>query len=249
MRSDRPRGLLAFVWAVAALLTACAPAPRAAAPTPPGATIERIQTSDGLTLDARLFAADADRVVILMHGYPERQADWFETAGWLQSQGYSALTFDFRGYGASEGERQAEALEEDALSAVRFAGQRGYDHVVLLGGAMGGAAAIAAAAEDAAVDGVFALSPPTRFAALDTATALAAVRSPLVVVAAREDTSAAESVEWLMEQTRLRPSQVVQVDGAETGGQLMRSPQAAEVRAHLLTFLADVAGQPSEATR
>ena len=103
-----------------------------AAPTPDAAT-EVIRTADGIDLDARLFAADPDRVVILLHMYQTNQESWFPTARLLRDRGYSALTLDFRGYGASSGDVDPDYATRDIEAAVSFLHGRGYEHVVLVG--------------------------------------------------------------------------------------------------------------------
>jgi alpha-beta hydrolase superfamily lysophospholipase len=72
----------------------------------------------------------------------------------LVPQGYAALSFDYRGFGASEGERGRLAPQdwvEDVRAAVSYMTSRpeiDADRIALLGWALGGGVAIAEAADD-----------------------------------------------------------------------------------------------------
>jgi uncharacterized protein len=127
--------------------------------------------ADGLRLDADLhLPGDASRgtsppVLIAASGYqglkvlhPER----FARA--LTPRGYAVLTFDYRGFGASEGERGRLAPQdwtEDVRAAVdRLSGSELVDakRIGLLGWALGGGVAIAEASEDPRVRAVAAIN-------------------------------------------------------------------------------------------
>jgi pimeloyl-ACP methyl ester carboxylesterase len=236
-------------WLVVALLltvlgTACRGDPVGADVTPgplADATTETITTEDGLHLDARLFAADPSHLVILLHMYPANQESWFDTARMLRDRGISALTLDFRGYGASEGEIEPGHIDRDVRGALAFAHDRGYEHVVLVGASMGGTAAIVTAAADP-VDGVMTLSAPEQFRGLDAEQAVKSVRVPLALVASEGDTSAAQSLETFEDETHIDPQWVLLADGHAHGTDLLTSPAAPAVDRLLTDFLGHVWG-------
>ncbi len=205
----------------------------------PDATTETVTTEDGLRLDARLFAADPDRVVILLHMYQANQESWFETARTLRDRGISALTLDFRGYGASEGEVEPGDIDRDVRAALAFARARGYEHIVLAGASMGGTAAIVTAAGEE-VDGVLTLSAPQRFRSLDADSAVKDVQAPLALIAARGDTSAEQAIESFEARTRADGRRTLLVEGRAHGTQLLTSPESQEVMQLLFEFLEDV---------
>lgn len=68
-----------------------------------------IQTADGVDLQGYWYAAQNRKdnapppVVMLLHSLGETatKTEWQELAGFLQKNGYSVLSFDFRGHGAS----------------------------------------------------------------------------------------------------------------------------------------------------
>jgi hypothetical protein len=127
--------------------------------------------ADGLRLDADLhLPADADMsapppVLVAASGYqglkvlhPER----FARA--LTPRGYAVLTFDYRGFGASEGERgrlTPQDWAEDVRAAVdRLSGCElvDADRIGLLGWALGGGVVIAEASDDPRVRAVAAVN-------------------------------------------------------------------------------------------
>ena len=209
--------------------------------------IETIPTEDGLDLDARLFPAASSvpdrgkRIVILLHMYAADQRGWFAFAGELQAFGIDALTLDFRGFGASSGEKDPGETDRDVRAAVAFARGRGYERIVLVGASMGGTAAIVAAA-DTPVDGVVALSAPVEMRSLDAEAVVAAVRAPLTLVAAEGDLSAAESLRDLAERAGLRDDEVLLTPGRAHGTDLLATPAGERVRAWVLGFLERVWG-------
>ncbi|GAB3300531.1 alpha/beta hydrolase [Parasphingorhabdus pacifica] len=123
--------------------------------------------SSGLRLDADLHLPDDGGagapypVVIPSSGYqglkvihPER----FARA--LTARGYAVLAFDYRGFGASEGERGRlipQEWAEDLRAAVDRASivdELDADHIGLIGWGMGGGVVVAEAAEDPRVSAV-----------------------------------------------------------------------------------------------
>ena len=68
---------------------------------------------------------------------------WFSFAEDLAEAGFSALPFNFRGYGASEGD--GFAVDTDVVAAVDFVVSLGAERVYVVGASMGGTGAVAAA--------------------------------------------------------------------------------------------------------
>jgi pimeloyl-ACP methyl ester carboxylesterase len=103
-------------------------------------------TSDGLTLEGRVFPAGGIWVV-LGHMRPADMTSWFAFAGQLKAAGYSALAYNNRNYGNSD---RADVLDvgTDALAAVAFVRSQGAAQVFYFGASMNGAAALYVAAEE-----------------------------------------------------------------------------------------------------
>lgn len=117
---------------------------------------------DNLLLSGWLLKApdDQGRLIIMVHGHnsarDNKGAGLFFIAQGLVERGFSVLSFDLRGYGASEGERFSLAYfeQQDVRGAVRFAQERGFAHIGVLGYSMGAASTLLAAADEPAVQAV-----------------------------------------------------------------------------------------------
>jgi pimeloyl-ACP methyl ester carboxylesterase len=64
-------------------------------------------------------------------------------AGSFAAEGYSSLSIDFRGYGNSTAPTTNEKYR-DILAAIKYLSERGYLQINIIGGSMGGAAALEA---------------------------------------------------------------------------------------------------------
>jgi len=119
----------------------------APATIPAGPETVHFPTTDGLTLEGTVFPA-GPTWVLLAHMYPADMTSWFEFAAALQDAGYSALAYNNRGYGASEGGRDLIDVGADARAAAAFARSRGAGAVFFFGASMNGAAALFLGAEE-----------------------------------------------------------------------------------------------------
>jgi len=118
----------------------------------------QIRTVDGVRLSVRVQAptgetaraSHADVAVVVVHGFTASAGDANVDAVMvaLSDAGYTAITYDARGHGASEGESTLGVLEQhDVAAAVKLA--RDYaSRVVLVGTSMGGIAVLRHAAEE-----------------------------------------------------------------------------------------------------
>ena len=111
-------------------------------------------SKDGTKLTGLWFPADAEKAkgtIIHFHGNAQNMTSHYKYSAWMSSFGYNVFTFDYRGYGASEGvARSMKAAVEDseaALQAVLEMPGVDPDKIILFGQSLGTAMAIAAAAE------------------------------------------------------------------------------------------------------
>lgn len=110
-----------------------------------------IVMSQGCQLVAMLHKVDADKIVVMCHGFGGNKIEdkrlFVEAARDFARHGYNALRFDFYGSGDSDGEFKDTLMSRhitnvhDVLAWVQ---DQGYCHVALLGISMGAAAAILA---------------------------------------------------------------------------------------------------------
>ena len=121
--------------------------------------------SEGLEIHGVLHdpAAAKSRVVVFCHGAFEFQENWFDYAGRMKAEGWSAFTFDFAGHGRSQGLRSLVNLRvwaynlRDALTTLQ---NRGYGPFAVVGWGVGGSAVLLAAAHDRRIECVTNLSTP-----------------------------------------------------------------------------------------
>lgn len=111
----------------------------------------KFQSNDGLTLNGYFYPNLSSRKVLVMcHGFHGAAHDSHEAALEVQAAGYNALTFDFRGCGASGGNRTSVGFWEvnDVIGAVEYVKTRSEvdpEKIAVFGYSMGGATAIMAA--------------------------------------------------------------------------------------------------------
>jgi pimeloyl-ACP methyl ester carboxylesterase len=185
-------------------------------------------TEDDLTLSGRLYG-EGTSAVVLSHMYPADQSSWSAVAEQLSSQGLSALTFDFRGYGESEGSKDIQHIDRDVTAAVEF-----------LGASMGGTASLKAAIRFQELSsfrlaGVVTMSAPVEFRGLSAEEAVPQLVVPLLFVAAEQDVGAsgAEALERLSSGN----GELKIVAGSGHGTDLFSGPTSDQVWTLLLDFL------------
>ena len=211
---------------------------RAPDPTPPapGQPLPaRISTTDGVDLESLTWPAGPDWVV-LAHMRPADLTSWLDFAEVLQGEGYTALAFNFRGYGNSTGPQEPFAVDTDVIAAVDFARERGAERVFVIGASMGGTGALVAAAQRD-VAGVATLSAPDVFFDADAVGAVADIAAPKLFVAAEDDGPYNTIVGDLFAAAG-EPKLQQLYSGSDHGTDLFAS-HGDELRALLLDFLAN----------
>jgi pimeloyl-ACP methyl ester carboxylesterase len=146
------------------------------------------ETSDGVTLGGTLFGT-GDTAVVFSHMFSTDQTSWHPFAQTVADLGYLALTYDFRGYGASGGSQDIPAIDQDVRAAYDFARAQGAQQVVLVGAEIGGMASIkVAATPESQPLALVLLSSPQSFEGLEVTQAeLAALTMPSLWLSARTD--------------------------------------------------------------
>lgn len=195
---------------------------------------------DGFALSGRVFG-QGPKGVILSHAFPTDQSSWFGFAKTLANNGYQALTFDFRGYGDSQGKRDIAAIDRDVRGAIRFMQlKRHVRSVVLVGASMGGTASLIAAGT-ASVRGVICLSAPETFMGLDAMPGLASIAAPkLFLASSRDPAGAAASAQDMFKRSLDPASDIRLVAGSRHGTDMLDGREGEEVRGLVKRFLARV---------
>lgn len=240
-RSGRATGIVGVVLVITllCLLSAACDQGGATPATPADSTSVSFNTTDGVTLRGHLFGS-GESGVILCHMYPADQASWYAAAARFADEGYRVLTFDFRGYGESDGEKDIQNLDEDVSAAIRAFSMAGVGHIVLVGASMGGTASLISAESWQPISmlqmaGVIALSAPVEFRGLDAAEVVPRLVIPMLFIAAEGDSGAdgARRLQQLSGDT----GDLHILPGDEHGTDLLDGAVAEEVWGLLLAFL------------
>jgi alpha/beta superfamily hydrolase len=198
-------------------------------------------TEDGVTLSGRLYGTGTS-AVLLSHMYPADQTSWDATAQRLAEAGYLSMTFDFRGYGLSEGEKDIQYLDRDVTAAVQYLRSEGAAEVILVGASMGGTASLKAAAQlqtlsSFRVAGVVTLSAPVDFNGLSAREAVPNIVLPMLFAASEGDMGAEGARELQTLSGDRGDLQILK--GSDHGTELLAGEQAATAWRLLLDFLSE----------
>lgn len=190
--------------------------------------------ADGVKLEGRFFGKGKTGL-ILAHMYPADQTSWFEFAKELADKGYTVLSFNFRGYGDSEGTKEIAKIDLDEAAAIKFMKRRGIERPFLIGASMGGTVSLKLAAQSD-VAGVVSLSGPVEFQGLSVLKDISKVKSPKLFLAADDDPAgAADSARWLYNNSP-EPKEIKLFPGQEHGTYLLTG-ESGEVKRAILNFL------------
>lgn len=193
------------------------------------------RTSDGFTLDGSLFGHGA-KVVILAHEFESDQSSWSGFASDLAKQGYAVLTFNFRGYGKSQGSRDIPSMDRDVSGAIKFMSEtHDAERIVLIGASMGGTASLIAA--DRAEIPVATLSAPVSFKGLDAGDHVAGIGAPKLFIAADGDSAASKSARELFRRAADPEAGLELLIGNAHGTALLDSKQSDKVATLLKNFI------------
>lgn len=209
-------------------------------------------TEDGLTLSGRLYQQgpapgdqpywSAEQGVVLCHMYPADQSSWDDVAEYLAENGLTVLTFDFRGYGDSEGSKDIPYIDRDVAAAAQSLSGAGVQDMVLVGASMGGTASLKAAVDLQAlsslrVTGVITLSAPVEFMGLSAEEAASLLALPMLFVAAEQDEGASGARD--LEQLSGGTGELQILAGSGHGTDLFGGPSAEQVWTLILDFLTE----------
>ncbi len=130
--------------------------------------LERMLTSDGVSLEARAWLAGGEprASVVLAHGFSAHASDpqVVAVAERLQARGFDVIGYDARGHGRSGGQSTLGDLEAHDVAAAAAVASSRSERVLLVGASMGAIAVLRhAAAGGTDVAGVVLVSCPSRW--------------------------------------------------------------------------------------
>lgn len=207
-------------------------------------------SSDGVTLHGTLYG-QGTTAVILTPMYLGTQDEWEPFARQAAAQGVRVLTFDYRGYGDSDGERNPATTPTDVSAAIAFMREHDFSPIVLVGAGLGGSASIRGAVQDGNIAGVAVISaprifPPDKPEALEVTDAdLTALSMPTLWIATRNDLT--QNVEE-MQALATGPDKVLWIyEGSGVSGTfIFDGPDGPDLTRRLLEFISRVAGPSAQ---
>ncbi len=106
------------------------------------------KSKDGTMLHGWFIPASASPIgtIIHFHGNAQNLTAHFGFIAWLPKENFNVFTFDYRGYGSSDGRPDRDGIYEDCKAAIEYVRSRGdVDRMRLLvfGQSLGGANALA----------------------------------------------------------------------------------------------------------
>jgi len=188
-----------------------------------------------VALNAHVFGSGPTGV-ILAHMRTADQTSWFPLATNLAQSGqFTVLTFDFRGFGASAGEKAFDRMDTDLTAAYDYMRDTlGIGRIFLLGASIGGTAALVVAAR-LPVAGVAVISAPAAFENLDALAAVPRIDVPTLFIASQDDVTARRSLEQLAAAAPGSDQQVY--EGNAHGTDIFKGPFAIGLQQRLIGFL------------
>lgn len=215
-------------WGALALLLVTASASLAS-----GRAVQ-LRAADGVTLAATVYDARSGPApaVVLVHMLTRTKEDWRPLAERLQAAGVTAVAFDLRGHGQSEGAAApSAAMALDVRAALIWLAERpdvSTGAVAIVGASLGASLALLAAADVPAVRGVALLSPAAdyRGVRLEAAARKYGAR-PMLLVASSDDPYAVRTLRALAGDGQPAREQHVSAVVAHGSHLLERDPQLA----------------------
>lgn len=194
------------------------------------------KTDDQVEIEGRIFGIGKNGL-ILAHMYTADQESWKDFALLLSQKGYRVLTFNFRGYGKSGGERQISLIYKDVLAAYEFFKKEGVEDIILIGASMGGTAVLKVAAQKD-VNGVISMSGPLNWKqmGLSAEEEIKLIEEPKLFIASEGDNSAKNSAN-LMYELSDEPKQIEIYPGSEHGTNMFLEENAEQVKQDIITFI------------
>ena len=107
----------------------------------------RFSAEDGVELYGWFLPAkgSASGTVLHLHGNAENMSTHFAGVAWMPARGFNVFVFDYRGYGASEGNPSLEGAQKDIDAAMKTLLARGdidKNRIAVYGQSLGGALAV-----------------------------------------------------------------------------------------------------------
>lgn len=195
-------------------------------------------TADGATVSGELYGSGKTAVIFSVMG--NCKPGWREFAQVTAAQGFTALTYQWRGCRASGSvdENEIQKFVEDARGAINFVREQGAEKVILVGASLGGCASAKLALESQASGLVVIASPPSipqwgfEIESDDLNTDI----PKLFITAENDNTVSAEDTRTLYD-LAAEPKEWQTYPGAAHGTDLFEGESGPELQQRILEFI------------
>ncbi len=202
---------------------------------PPPFEDRLITANDGTVLRGRVYGS-GPTAVVMVHDFDGDQKDLESLAKTAADRGFTVITYDMRGHGASPGEKEVGSTAADAASAVRYVRRTMQrNQVLLMGEGLGGTAVLKAASQEQVL-GVVALSAYSQFRGLSVIDDISRIAAPKLFIAAESDTEGAAAARAFQEKAK-EPSDLKLLPGSARGQALREGPEGEAARDAVLDFM------------
>lgn len=237
-RDERWRNRLVLRITLLLLLATISWGPQAAAHPQGARSAISFRTTDGIRLRGWLWGS-GQNAVVLSHMYGTNQSIWYDLARKLSANGFTAVTYDFRGVGTSGGRLVIARVDRDVLAAIGFMRARHPRRLFLVGASMGGTASLVAAGQQR-VDGVVIMASGMRFRGLDARPYLSNLRAPKLFIVGRGDAPFNESARNMYARTP-SPKDLKVIPTNAHGTYMFKTRHGPAVEQAILAFLTNQA--------
>jgi len=190
-----------------------------------------------ITVRGHIYGPQNDVGVIFAHMKPADQTAWTDFAQEVADAGYLTFTFDYRGFGESDGDQDFAKLDDDLVAAINHLRNPPFnlDKIFLVGASMGGTTSlVVAASEDVA--GVVAVSAPSQFEDQDALSVVSEISEPKLFIASEGVEADMLYLDELFE-AAVAPKERQTYPGDAHGTDILESENGAALRQRILQFL------------
>lgn len=199
------------------------------------------QTEDGVQIAGTLYGAGEIAIILAHQGTPGAdQTTWQQFATTLAENGFTALTFDFRGGGQSGGVLEYGQLDKDVRAAVHYLQSQQYRKIVCAGASMGGTACLRVAIDDKPFIGLIVLASTmaVRYNELRILPEeMGGLTQPKLFITAEEDSYLVVRDTNRMYKLSPEPKKLLLLAGTEHGTDLFQTRAGEELTGAMLDFL------------
>lgn len=156
-------------------------------------------TSDKYQISAKLYKADSDVGVILLHQLGRDKSTYDSFAKEIQKNNINALAIDLRGHGASSGslgtfsDRDFNNMILDVSSSKAYLESIGITNIFVVGASIGANTALNFVVTNPDLKGVVLLSPGLDYRGIKTQEDAKKIKVPTLIIVSRQDSYAFDS--------------------------------------------------------